>query len=92
MWGYNLAARNMGVRHTVSRDLQVEPQGEGTDDMDNKTIYHYTFGLTPKPLYEGAPRWILDKRQYYGGYPSDHGAMPPSCSARSSARLCLARL
>ena len=73
----------MGIRHTVSKDIQVEPQGEGTDDMDSKYIYHYTFGLTPKPTYEGAAHWRLDKRQYYGGYPSDHLAMPPACSAKS---------
>ena len=24
MWGYNLAVRNMGIRHTVLQDLQVE--------------------------------------------------------------------
>lgn len=35
----------MGIRHEVSKDIQVEPQGEGTDDMDGKNIYHYTFGL-----------------------------------------------
>ena len=23
MWGYNLAARNLGIRHTVLQDLQV---------------------------------------------------------------------
>ena len=78
-----VAARNMGIRHTVSKDIQVEPQGEGTDDMDTKSIYHYTFGLTPKPPYPGAPVWHLDKRQYYGAYPSDHLSMPPSCTARS---------
>jgi len=83
MWGYNLAVRNMGIRHTVSKDIQVEPQGEGTDDMDTKYIYHYTFGLTPKPTVPGAAPWRLDKRQYYGGYPSDHLEMPPSCSAKS---------
>lgn len=83
MWGYNLAVRNMGIRHTVSKDIQVEPQGEGTDDMDTKNIYHYTFGLTPKPPYVGARAWRLDKRQYYGGYPSDHLEMPPACTARS---------
>jgi len=44
MWGYNLAARNMGIRHTVMKNLQVEPQGTGTDDMENNYIYHYTFG------------------------------------------------
>ena len=37
--GYNIAARNMGIRHTVSKDLQVEPQGTGTDDMDGKFTY-----------------------------------------------------
>jgi hypothetical protein len=83
MWGYNLAVRNLGIRHEVSKDIQVEPQGEGTDDMDKKSIYHYTFGLTPKPPYVGARTWRLDKRQYYGGYPSDHLAMPPACTARS---------
>lgn len=76
MWGYNLAARNMGIRHTVSKDFQVEPQGIGTDDMDSKHIYHYTFGLVIEP-------WRLDKRQYYGGYPPDHMPRPPMCSARS---------
>ena len=30
MWAYNLAARNMGIRHTVSQSLQVEPQGTVT--------------------------------------------------------------
>ena len=83
MWGYNLAVRNMGIRHTVSKDIQVEPQGEGTDDMDTKFIYHYTFGLTPKPPYPGAPSWRIDKRQYYGNYPSDHLQMPPACTAKS---------
>ena len=85
MWGYNLAARNLGIRHTVLKDLQVEPQGEGTDDMDTKIIYHYTFGLTPKPPARGGVKWRLDKRQYryYGGYPSDHGPMPPKCTAKS---------
>ncbi len=83
MWGYNLAVRNMGIRHTVSKDIQVEPQGEGTDDMDSKVIYHYTFGLTPKPVFPGAPSWRLDKRMYYGAYPSDHLSMPPACTAKS---------
>ena len=83
MWGYNLAVRNMGIRHTVSKDIQVEPQGEGTDDMDGKNIYHYTFGLVPKPPFPGARSWRLDKRQYYGAYPSDHLDMPPACTARS---------
>ena len=83
MWGYNLAVRNMGIRHTVSKDIQVEPQGEGTDDMDSKFIYHYTFGLTPKPPFAGAPAWRLDKRMYYGAYPSDQLSMPPMCTARS---------
>ena len=83
MWGYNIAVRNMGIRHTVSKDIQVEPQGEGTDDMETKYIYHYTFGLTPKPIFKGAPSWRLDKRMYYGGYPSDQLAMPPACTARS---------
>jgi len=83
MWGYNIAVRNMGIRHTVSKDIQVEPQGEGTDDMDTKSIYHYTFGLTPKPIFPGAPSWRLDKRMYYGAYPSDHLAMPPACTAKS---------
>ena len=82
MWGYNLAVRNMGIRHTVSKDIQVEPQGEGTDDMQTKNIYHYTFGLTPKPPYPGAPSWRLDKRMFYGQYPSDHLAMPPACTAK----------
>ena len=68
---------------TVSKDIQVEPQGEGTDDMDSKNIYHYTFGLTPKPPFPGAGFWRLDKRQYYGAYPSDHLQMPPSCTAKS---------
>ena len=27
MWGYNIAARNLGIRHTVMKNLQVEPQG-----------------------------------------------------------------
>lgn len=83
MWGYNLAVRNLGIRHTVSKDIQVEPQGEGTDDMDGKNIYHYTFGLTPKPPHPGARSWRLDKRMYYGAYPSDHLEMPPACTARS---------
>lgn len=83
MWGYNLAVRNMGIRHTVSKDIQVEPQGEGTDDMDTKYIYHYTFGLTPKPPHPGAEHWRLDKRMYYGQYPSDHLRMPPACTAKS---------
>ncbi len=47
------------------------------------SIYHYTFGLTPKPPHPGARTWRLDKRMYYGGYPSDHLAMPPACTARS---------
>ena len=73
----------MGIRHLVSKDIQVEPQGEGTDDMDTKTIYHYTFGLTPKPPYPGARGWRLDKRMFYGAYPSDHLDMPPVCTAKS---------
>jgi hypothetical protein len=73
----------MGIRHTVSKDIQVEPQGEGTDDMDTKYIYHYTFGLTPKPPHPGAEHWRLDKRMYYGAYPSDHLRMPPACTAKS---------
>jgi len=81
MWGYNIAARNMGIRHTVSKDLQVEPQGIGTDDMEEKQIYHYTFGLGVEGA--GGYKWRLDKRQYYGGYPSDHLSMPPACSAKS---------
>ena len=24
MWGYNLAARNLGIRHTVQQDLPVQ--------------------------------------------------------------------
>jgi len=78
MWGYNLAARNLGIRHTVSQSIQVEPQGIGTDDMADKDIYHYTFGLS---LPGG---WRVDKRQYYGGYPADHLRSPPACSARSA--------
>ena len=66
MWGYNIAVRNMGYRHTVWQDLQVEPQGTGTDDMEGKMIYHYTFGLT---VSGGGRAWRIDKRQYYGGYP-----------------------
>ena len=56
MWGYNLAARNMGIRHTVMKNLQVEPQGTGTDDMENNYIYHYTFGqVTRTPTPNPAP-------------------------------------
>ena len=77
MWGYNLAARNMGIRHTVSQSLQVEPQGTGTDDMDGKYIYHYTF-------HQQAAGWRIDKRQYYGGYPSDQLPLPPVCSPIST--------
>ena len=103
MWGYNLAARNLGIRHTVLQDLQVtgrhyhyhchlchltssiiplqvEPQGIGTDEMDTKDIYHYTFGLV---LSGGGRSWRLDKRMYYGGYPADHLQMPPACTAKS---------
>ena len=76
MWGYNLAARNMGIRHTVMKNLQVEPQGTGTDDMENNYIYHYTFG-------QAAAGWRLDKRSYFGGYPSDQLALPPVCSPAS---------
>eukprot|EP00966_Prymnesium_polylepis_P258916 5980261-Prymnesium_polylepis.1 len=80
MWGYNIAARNLGVRHLDWQDLQVEPQGTGTDDMETKYIYHYTFGL----VVPGTRKtWRLDKRMYYGGYPSDHLEMPPLCSAKS---------
>ena len=53
----------MGIRHNVSKDIQVEPQGEGTDDMDAKYIYHYTFGLSPKPVFPGSREFKLDKRQ-----------------------------
>mmetsp|Transcript_39874 Transcript_39874/g.66165 ORF Transcript_39874/g.66165 Transcript_39874/m.66165 type:complete len:743 (+) Transcript_39874:14-2242(+) len=81
MWGYNLAARNLGIRHTVSKDIQVEPQGTGTDDMETKYIYHYTFGLVV-PDKRGKT-WRIDKRQYYGYYPADNLGMPPTCSARS---------
>ena len=130
MWGYNLAARNMGIRHTVMKNLQVEPQGTGTDDMENNYIYHYTFGQvtrtptpnptpntqpptpntrtpTPEPqpparnpnpsrnpnppphppltlcVDQSAAGWRLDKRSYFGGYPSDQLALPPVCSPAS---------
>lgn len=78
MWGYNLAARNLGIRHTVSQSIQVEPQGVGTDDMADKDIYHYTFGHV-------LPGWKLDKRMYSGRYPPDHMPPPPLCSAKSAA-------
>ena len=51
--------------------------------MDSKIIYHYTFGLTPKPVFKGAAEWRLDKRMFYGAYPSDHLEMPPACTAKS---------
>ncbi|KAL1524994.1 hypothetical protein AB1Y20_019870 [Prymnesium parvum] len=81
MWGYNLAARNMGIRHLDWQDLQVEPQGSGTDDMDSKYIYHYTFGLHVDG--PGGTAWSLDKRRYFGSYPSDHIELPPRCSSKS---------
>jgi hypothetical protein len=77
MWGYNLAARNLGIRHTVSQSIQVEPQGVGTDGMEDKDVYHYTFGHV-------LPGWKLDKRSYYGRYPPDHLPPPPLCSAKSA--------
>ena len=70
MWGYNLAARNMGIRHTVSQSLQVEPQGTGTDDMDGKYIYHYTF-------HQQAQGWRIDRRtahlRWFKSVPSETG-------------------
>ena len=63
--------------------------------MDSKIIYHYTFGLTPKPVFKGAAEWRLDKRMFYGAYPSDHLEMPPACTAKSGfviASICGMRL
>jgi hypothetical protein len=78
MWGYNLAARNLGIRHTVSQSIQVEPQGVGTDGMADKDVYHYTFS-------HALSGWKLDKRMYFGGYPPDHMPPPPLCSAKSAS-------
>eukprot|EP00908_Phaeocystis_cordata_P002704 Transcript_12949.p2 GENE.Transcript_12949~~Transcript_12949.p2 ORF type:complete len:369 (+),score=147.74 Transcript_12949:23-1108(+) len=80
MWGYNLAVRNLGIRHTVLQSLQVEPQGTGTDDMEGKYIYHYTFGQT------AGKGWRLDKRSYYGGYPSDQLPMYAGLDLRLAPR------
>ena len=57
--------------------MQVEPQGTGTDDMENNYIYHYTFG-------QAATGWRLDKRSYFGGYPSDQLPQPPVCRRTST--------
>ena len=36
--------------------MQVEPQGTGTDDMENNYIYHYTFGqVHPNPNPNPSP-------------------------------------
>ena len=36
--------RDTGTRQQASFGSSA-PQGEGTDDMDEKNIYHYTFGV-----------------------------------------------
>ena len=59
------------------KNLQVEPQGTGTDDMEGNYIYHYTFG-------QAAAGWRLDKRSYFGQYPSDQLPQPPVCSPAST--------
>lgn len=80
MWGYNIAARNLGIRHTVSHSIQVEPQGIGTDSIEGKDIYHYTFG-------HKLQGWDLDKRMYFGKYPPDYMEPPPACSAKSASLI-----
>ena len=80
MWAYTIAARNLGVRHMVSKDIQVEPQGGGTDELEGKWIFHYTFGQK-----EGD--WKLDKRIFSSMYPPVHIKPPPRCKAKSLSLL-----
>lgn len=43
--------------------------------MDDKDIYHYTFGLV---LNRDGETWRVDKRGYFGAYPRRRGAKHPA--------------
>jgi len=50
MWGYTLAAAQLGVRHEVMEQLQQEPSSLWHTELDGEPyIYHYTFGLEFTP-------------------------------------------
>ena len=45
MWGYSIAAAALGVEHTSSSTLQVEPGAAMHPINDKAYIYHYTYGI-----------------------------------------------
>lgn len=85
MWGYTIAAAELGIVHNVLRDLQCEPGALsrlGADYVNKYYIHHYTYGSEYK--LSGDPQgvnqigeWSLDKRHYGGAYPPRNLQLPP---------------
>ena len=92
MWGYSIACAQLGYKHKVTREFQIEP-GAGGRLSGEQIIYHYTYGIeyTMKGRPQGPNQigeWSLDKRHYGGAYPPRH-LRPPPDGASENARWLL---
>ena len=85
MWGYSIAAAQLGITHEVVHTFQVEG-GAGISAksaMDRGTyIFHYTYGIeyTLTGQRQGVNQigeWSLDKRHYGAAYPPKNLQKPP---------------
>jgi hypothetical protein len=91
MWGYTIAANNLGIKHLVWQNIQLEPSSLWHANLDGDPyIYHYTFGL--EFTSDGLPvstigEWSLDKRHYMNAYPPRQLEPPPRCAGKAAATL-----
>ena len=86
MWGYSIACAQLGVKHFVWQQLQVEPAAAWHQEVSAQDpyIYHYTFGVeythAGVPVVGGVGEWSLDKRKYFGRAPPRLLTRPPACA------------
>ena len=89
MWGYSVAAAELGIKHTLIHNFQAEPGSfaPSSDKFDSRYyIYHYTYGVgyTAGRAVgtDTAGEWSMDKRRYGNGALTAAlpCARPPACA------------
>jgi len=91
MWGYSIAAAQLGIKHHVHREWQIEPGAGRSVPKDEFYIFHYTYGieysLKGRVMTGTIGEWSLDKRHYGVSYPPRNLASPPEGASQSATWL-----